>query len=358
MEELDLIFRGASMGLLVLFALKLTTAQQNRWLALFGAAFVVSVLGYLWAPLAYKTLGEVGWGTPFFFAGHFVAWCIWMFALTLFDDGFRPRWYHWAVAGAFLFFFAARFVPEDVPGVLFGDSIQRDRFVLDHMLYLVVIVVTMVRVGAGFSADMVEPRRRSRVYVIAGSALYALLVVTVELSMGAVPGGPMLDLLNALSIFILTLAIIGMILTLRDDGLVGAGPKNGGESTSESADQADMLNIVKLKAFFEEDKGHRTEGLTISALAESIGLPEYRARKLINQSLGFRNFNALLNEYRIQDARSALSDPEMARTPILTIALDCGYASLGPFNRAFKELTDMTPTEYRRKKLGAGLAKS
>ena len=34
--------------------------------------------------------------------------------------------------------------------------------------------------------------------------------------------------------------------------------------------------------------------------------------------------------------------------PVLTIALDSGFQSLGPFNRAFKADTGMTPTEYRK----------
>jgi AraC-like DNA-binding protein len=37
---------------------------------------------------------------------------------------------------------------------------------------------------------------------------------------------------------------------------------------------------------------------------------------------------------------------------VLTIALDLGYASLGPFNRAFKEMTGITPTAYRQQELG------
>lgn len=34
--------------------------------------------------------------------------------------------------------------------------------------------------------------------------------------------------------------------------------------------------------------------------------------------------------------------------PILTIALDAGFGSLGPFNRAFRAETGLTPTEFRR----------
>jgi AraC-like DNA-binding protein len=55
-----------------------------------------------------------------------------------------------------------------------------------------------------------------------------------------------------------------------------------------------------------------------------------------------------LNFYRIADAKAALADPAQAAVPVLTIALDSGFSSLGPFNRAFKAETGMTPTEFRR----------
>ncbi|MFI4995652.1 MAG: helix-turn-helix domain-containing protein [Hyphomicrobiales bacterium] len=45
---------------------------------------------------------------------------------------------------------------------------------------------------------------------------------------------------------------------------------------------------------------------------------------------------------------AALADPGQASVPILTIALDAGFSSIGPFNRAFKARTGQTPSEYRR----------
>jgi AraC-like DNA-binding protein len=33
--------------------------------------------------------------------------------------------------------------------------------------------------------------------------------------------------------------------------------------------------------------------------------------------------------------------------PILSIALECGYGSIGPFNRAFRQRFGMTPTQHR-----------
>jgi AraC-like DNA-binding protein len=60
-----------------------------------------------------------------------------------------------------------------------------------------------------------------------------------------------------------------------------------------------------------------------------------------------------VNHYRIAEAKAALRDPRQAEVPVLTIALDAGFNSLGPFNRAFKADTGMTPTEVRRSSLAA-----
>jgi AraC-like DNA-binding protein len=93
---------------------------------------------------------------------------------------------------------------------------------------------------------------------------------------------------------------------------------------------------------------HRQEGLTIAMLAAKIDLPEYRLRQVINEGLGYRNFNAFLNRYRLDEAKAALADPSQRDVPVLTIAIDAGFQSIGPFNRAFKAETGRTPTEFRR----------
>ena len=86
---------------------------------------------------------------------------------------------------------------------------------------------------------------------------------------------------------------------------------------------------------------------------DQLAIPEYKLRRLINQRLGYRNFNVFLNEHRIAEAKAALADPSQAEVPVITIAMDAGFQSLGPFNRAFKATTGVTPTEYRRLKATA-----
>jgi len=90
---------------------------------------------------------------------------------------------------------------------------------------------------------------------------------------------------------------------------------------------------------------YRTEHLTIKILAQKLDLPEYKTRALINQTLGYRNFNDYINQLRIQEAAQRLIDePE---TPILNISLDVGYRTLSSFNRAFKDIKNITPTDHR-----------
>ena len=99
---------------------------------------------------------------------------------------------------------------------------------------------------------------------------------------------------------------------------------------------------------FETDHIYREPGLSIGSLAAKLSIPQYRLRKLINERLGYRNFNVLLHEHRIREACEALSDSDQSHLPILTIALTAGYQSINPFNRAFRDLHGVTPSEYRK----------
>lgn len=91
----------------------------------------------------------------------------------------------------------------------------------------------------------------------------------------------------------------------------------------------------------------RREGLTVAQMAQELELPEHRLRQIINQDLGQRNFSGFINAARIQSARASLEDPSQSRRTVLEIAYEVGFASLGPFNRAFKDQTGLTPTAYR-----------
>jgi AraC-like DNA-binding protein len=123
-----------------------------------------------------------------------------------------------------------------------------------------------------------------------------------------------------------------------------AGPSVAAQDSS-AADQRLVDALMRLMA---DERIYRHDNVTIGTLATKLAIPEYKLRRLINQRLGYRNFNVFLNNHRIEEAKAALADPSQAEVPVITIAMDAGFQSLGPFNRAFKATTGVTPTEYRR----------
>jgi AraC-like DNA-binding protein len=110
--------------------------------------------------------------------------------------------------------------------------------------------------------------------------------------------------------------------------------------------------VERLRSYMEERLAWRDEGLTIASLATQLGEPEYRLRRAINHRLGHRNFAQFVNGYRLAEVKAALADASQRDVPILTIALDAGFGSLGPFNRAFREAEGMTPSEFRARAAG------
>ena len=116
-------------------------------------------------------------------------------------------------------------------------------------------------------------------------------------------------------------------------------------------DPRDQGMYDALVDLMENEHAYREPGLTIRTLAEKLKTPEHQLRALINKGMGYRNFSGFLNHYRIQAVKDAMSVPENTRIPVLTLAMDVGFNSLAPFNRAFREISGETPTEYRSKNI-------
>jgi AraC-like DNA-binding protein len=187
----------------------------------------------------------------------------------------------------------------------------------------------------------VEGRRKVRP-IFAGAIGACIVLTTLSGALGA-------TLLPAITA-VLCVALAAALLRLRVEqpALV---PIPRPPAPADTLDQQDQRLAERLRTVMDQERAYREAGLTIASLAERLNVPEYRLRRLINQRLGHRNFVTYVNGFRLTEARQALADPAQVRVPVLTIALDAGFQSIGPFNRAFKALTGATPTEYRRRSL-------
>ena len=195
--------------------------------------------------------------------------------------------------------------------------------------------------------DLIEPRRAFRTGFVIVVGLQTIAVVVVETIVGYATI-PWLMLLQSGSTLIAVLAFGAVLLSSNADLLFDA---DAPAPPQPSLAPADNVLKQKLDAAMASHV-YREPSLSIGVLAAKLGVPEHRLRALINQRLGYRNFSDFLNSHRIADARAWLGDPAKVALPVLTIAMDLGYGSLAPFNRAFRDTTGQTPTDWRRAALG------
>lgn len=268
----------------------------------------------------------------------------WLLGRALLQDGFRMRAAEWGVLAGTTALMLADIAPA------FGVSPPARALIGQASFFASLAVIGHISWIAlsGFRDDLVDVRRVIRIWFVIFVLLsYAVLIVIDLLNL---PNSVLAIGFDATTIAI-NLSIILWAASLETARLFPPRPEEAGPGHAVPPHMAPAYG--KLLAVMEQDRAYRDYGLSISELARRVGLPEYQLRALINGALGYRNFSAFLNSYRLAEARQALSDPDEARTPVLTIAMDAGYQTLSTFNRAFKASEGVTPSAYRRRALGA-----
>ena len=195
---------------------------------------------------------------------------------------------------------------------------------------------------SGLQSDLIEQRRGVRVWFILFIAVGGLINLIMELS--GFPGSFETLFIHATTLPMLIWAFV-WLTSLRADQLFYAPP---GVAAPKDIPPRLIAAFRRLEGVMQSETGYRDPELSVSRLAEQVGLPEHQLRRLINQSLGHRNFAAFVNGYRLAHTKRVLSDPEQAQLPVLTIAMDAGYKTLSTFNRAFRASEGKTPTDFRR----------
>jgi AraC-like DNA-binding protein len=268
----------------------------------------------------------------------------WLFARALFDDAFQVRRWHaapWAAVVALSLVNCLVLVPAQI---------------LDPRIFAIAIsAISLGFVGlavgqtiSSWSTDLVEERRRLRVFVVVATAIYAGFNAVMQLFLPA--GSPgVVTSANAAILAAVVIAIAYSLMRFKGETLFAVVERPAtAAAASNEPNVLDRRLLDALMRLMSDERIYRHEGITIGMLATKLAVPEYKLRRLINQRLGYRNFNVFLNNHRIEEAKAALADPSQADVPVITIAMDAGFQSLGPFNRAFKATTGVTPTEYRR----------
>lgn len=360
----DVAVRGALIALLVLLATVMRRDRPQLAAARVGVAMAVGLCVQVVSatPLFEDQVPRL-WQAPLVAVSVGNAVLFWVFVQALFDDDFRLRPVHgvaW-LAAAVLSAVNCAVVANS------GSVIAPITVGVQRAIPLVFSVLAALAAARHWRADLVEERRRLRVFVVVTGIAYTLASLAARLGS---PQGRLLGLTATLDVGVLLLIVtvlVSRLLRLTGTNLFpSAAPAHVAQAAPGVADAADVAGAPDpveplappdaaeerlaqaLQQLMTVERVYRSEDLSLANLAARLAVPEYRLRRLINQRLGYRNFNAFVNGFRLDEVRAALRDPARRELPVLTLALDSGFQSIGPFNRAFKAATGLTPTEFRK----------
>lgn len=332
---LEILLRGIAVGALAAIGIGFWRSATTMALRVGGVALAISGAAYALNSCAglVVPLGPMMWPVRFFALGG--AGLAWMFIVILFED--RPLTPRLFAPFAVLTFIG-------LAATILRTPMGSPFWIASNVLQTALAAHGLFVTARSWRDDLVEARRRLRGPLLAGVCAFLVAISVAQLAQGFGYYPDWFDLFSGAALAVLSVA--GASIFLRADAqLFGAAQP---APAAPALPPADRAALAKLDDAMGAGEAWRKEGLTIGTLAEQVGIPEHRLRRLINDHLGERNFASYVNARRIDAAKRLLREPARAQDSVSAIAFDLGFASLGPFNRAFKEATGQTPSEWRK----------
>lgn len=155
-----------------------------------------------------------------------------------------------------------------------------------------------------------------------------------------------LRVITTLNIFVIANTIVYQGLKFpklfKDDS-----PKKPKYEKNALTDSEKEEYIKKLKEYMDAHKPYLSPTLSLSDLANGLGMPSFALSQVLNLKAG-QNFYEFINTYRIEESKRLLTQSSQNSKTILEILYQCGFNSKSVFNSAFKKYTGMTPSEFKK----------
>ena len=262
----------------------------------------------------------------------------WLFVQSLLKDNFKMTRAYWLLTALWCIpLWIVRFDFGGYFDIITAAHVHMlNLFALGLFLYLVVTIIK------DRPDDLVETRRRLRYYFVYATLFFSILSIGSEFIVR--------DVALFKLIVISPILLIGCLWMLKIpqdhfEFTFMHEPKAANSATEFTG--RDKKLYTALMDEMIENKAWKEPDITISKLAKRLAVTEHKLRAFINQGMGYRNFSTFVNGYRLEAVKAAFVNPDTRDLPILTLALDAGFNSLPPFNRAFKAAEGQTPKTYR-----------
>ena len=106
--------------------------------------------------------------------------------------------------------------------------------------------------------------------------------------------------------------------------------------------------VERINKLMELEKVYLNENLSLREFALHLKADPNLISFILNSHMG-GNFYDFVNRHRIEEVKNRLINPEYKHLSLLGIALESGFNSKTTFNRVFKQVMGITPTEFQKK---------
>lgn len=143
----------------------------------------------------------------------------------------------------------------------------------------------------------------------------------------------------------------GMALISYWLGIEGFNKKNNSiiklKTILDPKEKEQLENISeKLKQLMQQEKVFKNSDITLASLSKELNEKPYLTTKCLN-IIFEKNFNDFINEYRIEELKLLLKNPENQNYTLLSLAFEVGFNSKASFNLAVTKLTGKSPKHLK-----------
>ncbi|NML68273.1 helix-turn-helix transcriptional regulator [Chryseobacterium sp. RP-3-3] len=143
-----------------------------------------------------------------------------------------------------------------------------------------------------------------------------------------------------------------VLIDVEDKELINSKKENTKTPILQKTAENGVINDETAEKLFKElesmmrnDKMFQKTNLNISMLSTSLNVNYTYLSKII-RCKGYQNFSNYLNVHRINYVKKLIDESNLQKLTLMYIYTEAGFSNQATFNRVFKQIEGITPSEY------------
>jgi AraC-like DNA-binding protein len=121
------------------------------------------------------------------------------------------------------------------------------------------------------------------------------------------------------------------------------------EKENIDVENIDVENIlIKIDTIIQEKMLFTDQNFNLQKLSQILPIKSVEISKVLRYK-GYNNFNSYLNTLRINYIKQLLNETDLQKVTLMYIYTKAGFQNQSTFNRVFKQIEGVTPSEYTAK---------